>query len=58
MKDTNEVWIVIEEGKPLNMAIVCELGKQQAKEIRKEIQQRRGGVWKTQKVTQKDLAAA
>jgi hypothetical protein len=57
MKDAEEVWIVVRTGSTLKNAIVCERGKQQAKELRKEMQQRHGGEWTSKKTTQKELSA-
>jgi len=58
MKDVEEFWIVIQTGQPLSKAILCERGKQQAKDVRKDMQMRHGGEWTSRKTTQKELAAA
>ena len=57
MKDQDEIWIVIQNGASLDTAIRC-TGKQQAKEIRKTMQDKHGGDWQQKKVTQKEIAAA
>ena len=58
MKDTTEIWVVLKEGSSLRTAIHCEMGKGQAKERRKEMQQKHGGAWKTLKTTKKEIATA
>ena len=56
MKD-DSFWMVVREGASLHSGIRCEGGKSEAKELRKEMQQRHGGEWKTIKTTKKELAA-
>lgn len=57
MKD-DSFWIVVEDGKPLTSGIRCELGKNQAKEVRKMKEQQTSRKWKALKTTQKELATA
>jgi hypothetical protein len=58
MKDTTEIWIVLREGSSLRTAIRCEGGKMEAKELRKEMQLKHGGAWKSLKTTKKEFASA
>lgn len=58
MKDTNEVWIVLKDGSHLKTAIVCESGKEEAKEIRRSMTKQHGGSWLYQKTTKSLIALA
>jgi len=57
MKD-DSFWIVVEDGKPLTSGIRCELGKGQAKELRRKKEEQTGRKWKTLKTTKKEIATA
>jgi hypothetical protein len=57
MKD-GSFWIVVEDGKALTSGIRCDLGKVQAKELRKEKEEQTGRKWKALKTTKKELATA
>ena len=56
MKNDAEVWVVVEEGKHVSTGIPCELGKAQAKELRKEMTKKTGRSWTSKKTTQKEIA--
>lgn len=58
MKDQEEIWVVMRKNASLRTAIRCELGKGEAKEVRKEMQQRHGGEWMSKKTTTQEIDAS
>jgi len=58
MKDQDVIWVVLKKDAPLRTGIRCELGKSEAKELRKKMQQQHGGEWMSKKTTQQEIAAS
>jgi hypothetical protein len=54
MKDKS-FWVVVEKGKLLASGIRCDLGKGEAKELRKEKEKQTGRKWKVLKTTEKEF---